>query len=74
MKKLRSILAVVVRIVLILIPLLVSLWLTWPDNTPVMSILASIGVEFIVLLIIALFGAIIEQVRRDTRAEYENIN
>lgn len=74
MKKLRSILAVVVRVVLILIPLLVSLWLTWPGNTPVMSILASIGVEFIVLLIIALFGAIIEQVRRDTRAEYENIN
>ena len=68
MKKFLEITMVIFWLVMFFAPMLVTLFLTWSNNSPIVSTLASLGAEFVFFLMVVLIGLVIS-VRRKKRSQ-----
>lgn len=64
MKKIVKLTLTIIWFIIFFCPMLITLVLTWPDNSPTMSILASLGSEFIAFIAIGIIGAVINRNQR----------
>lgn len=67
MRKLRFVIAAVVRIVLLLVPGAAFLWWAWPRVPALFSVLAAVGVEAVWLLVFAYAAVAVSMARRWAR-------
>lgn len=67
MRKLRFVIAAVVRIALLLVPGAAFLWWAWPRVPALFSVLAAIGVEAVWLLVFAYVAVAVTMARNRVR-------
>lgn len=68
MKKFLEITMVIFWLIMFFAPIPATLFLTWQNSAPIVSILASLGAEFVFFLIVVLIGLVIS-VRRKKRSQ-----